>query len=157
MQNVTNTWLTNENPNVPYLNLDVVLVIITTSILLSNFTDLWRQHFYLVNPYIHLDEINSRNNQDFLSTTARIQLTQNSSEISMFYFGGDCNTNSFVPSPWAKVNNTFVLHPLLIIVKKENSGGVSHSKTILLSDEIFLLVLLKWYGSLLVRLNPYDL
>ena len=24
MQNVTNTWLTNENPNVQYLNLDVV-------------------------------------------------------------------------------------------------------------------------------------
>ena len=150
MQNVTNTWLTNENPNVQCLNLDVVFGYHNHLYSADNI-------LYLVNPYIHLDEINSRNNQDFLSTTARIQLTQNSSEISMFYFGGDCNTNSFVPSPWAKVNNTFVLQTLLIIVKKENSGGVSHSKTILLSDEIFLLVLLKWYGSLLVRLNPYDL
>ena len=40
MQNVTNTWLGTENPNIPYLNLGVVLAIITASSLLSNIPNL---------------------------------------------------------------------------------------------------------------------
>ena len=40
MQNVTNTWLGTENPNIPYLNLGIVLAIITASSLLSNIPNL---------------------------------------------------------------------------------------------------------------------
>ena len=40
MQHVTNTWLGTENPNIPYLNLGVVLAIITASSLLSNIPNL---------------------------------------------------------------------------------------------------------------------